>query len=375
MPGTNHRRRTARALLVLAHALLITSACGGGLESETLPDLLNEAVELELPGIVIVARTGDGSLNFAGAAGWADVQGRVAMEPDTGFRIASNSKTFVGLALASLAQEGLVDLDVPMGQILPGDATRDIANAPEATLRQALQHTSGIMDYLDNDAFWRQVDEGRSQPWTMLETLEFARGERAYFSVGDGWGYSNTNYILAGLAIEVVTGESWGSVLRQRVMDPIGMNQSFVENEEPARIDIAHGYVEGVEDVFNLDTGYGLPDGGVVATAPELAAFIRAVGGGPIPAGLSAPAVSALLADAVSSEDGERYGLGLAQFPTACGRTIGHGGALDGYLSEMYYVPERDLTLVVFVNADEGWVDDLFFEVVDRALEIVCDAE
>jgi D-alanyl-D-alanine carboxypeptidase len=372
-PPDLHADQTRRCtLLALALALC---ACQGGLEAETLPELLQEAVDLDLPGIVIVVRSGDGSMDFDGAAGWADVRGRRPMTPDAAFRIASNSKAFVGLALASLAREGRVDLDIPMGSILDTRWTDGIANAREATLRQALQHTSGIMDYLELDAFDAAVERGRSTPWTLMDTLAFARGRRAYFTVGAGWGYSNTNYILAGAAMEVVTGESWAAIVRSRVMDPIGMTDSWVEHLEEARHPIVHGYYEGERDMFAIDTGYGLPDGGIVATAGELAAFIRAVGGGPVPAGLNPAAVQDLLADTVRDEDGDRYGLGLSIFSTPCGRTIGHGGGIDGYLSDMFYVPDRDLTVILFVNASDGWVDDLYDEVSERALEIVCSGD
>ena len=347
------------------------SACGSGLESETLPELLDEAIELELPGIIIVVDGPGTDADFQGAAGMADIAGRVPMTVDAGFRIASNSKAFVALALTSMEVDGLVDLDAPLSQLLEPADLQGIENAGDATLRQALQHTSGIVEYLENDDFWAAVD-GRTTPWELRETLAFARGLQGYFEPGDGWEYSNTNYLLAGLVIERFGGGDWGQVLRERVMDPLGMTNSFVENLEPARVPIVHGYSEGTRDMFAIDTGYGLPDGGLVATGPELTRFIRAVGSGVLPEGISPEAVAALLDSTVVDEDGDDYGLGLAEFSTPCGRTIGHGGGLDGYVSEMFYVPSRDIAVIVFVNASDGWVDDDFEAIVDRTLEIAC---
>jgi D-alanyl-D-alanine carboxypeptidase len=366
--------RRASAWLSLSLVAGALAACAGDLESETLPELLVEATDLDLPGIVIMVDGPGTDADFAGAAGMADVAGGVPMTVDVGFRIASNTKTFVGLALTSMEVDGLVDLDAPLAELLDSADLQGIRNAEDATLRQALQHTSGIVDYLDGDGFWAAVEQRPTTPWTVRDALAFARNQPPYFRVGDGWEYSNTNYLLAGLVIERAGGTTWARVVRQRVLDPLGMTDSFVENGEEARVAIAHGYSEGTRDMYAYDTGYGLPDGGIVATAPELSTFIRAVGGGAIPDGLSPEAVAALLTNAPNSEGDERYGLGLAEYSTPCGRTIGHGGGLEGYLSEMFYVPDRDLSIVIFVNASDGWVDDEFDAVLERALEIACDA-
>jgi D-alanyl-D-alanine carboxypeptidase len=356
-------------------AVALFGGCAPGLDAGTLPDLLAEAIDRGLPGAVVVVDGPDEALRFAGAAGSADVDGGVAMTVDVGFRIASNSKAFVGLALASMHVDGLVDLDRPLGDAVAADDLRGVANADRATLRQALDHSSGVPDYLAADGFWDAVDAGRGDPWTIRDALAYARGLDASGAPGRGWDYSNTNYLLAGLALERAGGRSWAAEVRARVLDPLGMARSFVENGEEPRAPIAHGYSRGVRDMFAVDTGYGLPDGGVVATAPELATFIRAVGGGPAPSQAPTQAIARMLDGAVSSGEGERYGLGVAELETPCGRTVAHGGNLEGYLSEMYYVPERDLAVIVFVNASDGWVDALFDAVATRALEIACEVD
>lgn len=354
-------------------ALLLLGACGPATDAQTFPEILDEAIDRELPGIVLVVDSPDTARSFRGAAGLADTAGSVPMTVDAGFRIASNSKTFVGLAIASMQVDGLLDIDLPLADLLDSTDLQGIANVDRATLRQALNHTSGIPDYLDGDAFWDAVDRGRSAPWSIRDALDYARGEPAEFTPGTDWFYSNTNYLLAGLALEQDASGSWGSAIRARVLDPLGMSASFVENEEEVRTPIVHGYAKGEQDMLRIDTGYGLPDGGVVATAPELAGFIRAVGGGTPVTGTLADAIDMLLDDAADSGEGDRYGLGLGEFATPCGRTLGHGGYLDGYLSEMFYVPSRDLAVVAFVNASDGWVDDVFEDLVQRTLEIACE--
>lgn len=368
--GAKPRARAAAVLFALA----CVAGCGRGLEAETLPELLDEAVERGLPGIVIIVDSPDPERSFQGAAGLAERTQRVAMTVDAGFRIASNSKTFVALALASMHVDGETDLDRPLAELLDPAELEGIANGESASLRQALQHTSGIVDYLEGDGFWGAVERGRDSPWSIDEALAYARGEPANFAPGAGWDYSNTNYLLGGLVLERASGASWASVVRGRVLDPLGMSRTFVEHGEAPRTTIVHGYSEGTRDMFDVDTGYGLPDGGLVATAPELITFVRAVGGGGSARGALSEAIALMLADPATSP-GERYGLGLAEFTTPCGRTIGHGGNLEGYLSEMFYVPDRDMAVVIFVNASDGWVDELFGAIVEHTLELACAGE
>lgn len=374
-PRIEDRRRAPRHLpapVGLAASGLLT-ACAPPLDAQTLPELLDAAIDQGLPGIVIAVDGPGSQHDFAGVAGFANLDRQVPMTLDAGFRIASNSKAFVGLALASMHVDGEIDLDRPLGELVDAADLAGIEHAEASTLRQALQHTSGIADYLDGDGFWGAVDRGRTAPWTIRDALAYARDEPASFTPGQGWAYSNTNYLLAGLAMEQASGASWARAIRQRVLDPLGMGQSFVEHGEPPRVDIVHGYSRAQHDMFDVDTGYGLPDGGIVATAPDLLRFIRAVSGGAESPELDPEAVRLMTESDVGSMDGERYGLGIATLDTPCGPTVGHGGNLEGYLSEMYHVPALDLSVVVFVNASDGWVDARFDAIAAQALTLACD--
>lgn len=339
-------------------ALCISSLAGcgkGSFEGDSYRELMDEAVEAGLPGVALyVSSPRD---HFDGAAGERQL-GEADYQPDDLFRIASNSKSFLGVVAAQLAVEGRLDLDDPLADHLPAGLVSRIENADKATLRQALNHTSGMYDYLGSDGFWEEVDDGRTRAWTTEEALTYAYDEPASFRAGTDWEYSNTNYLLAGLVIDEVVGHHHSIEIRERILDPLGMTHTFYELEEPVTGDLVHGYSYYFErdelfDTDELEQGYGLADGGIVATAADIGTYIRALGAGDRL--LSDPVRGALFGDTIETGEGDDYGLGISVFPSRYGDVVGHGGALEGYLSEMYYYPDEDTTIVVFTNTTDGY--------------------
>lgn len=318
-------------------------------------ELLEEAVADGLPGVALYV--GSPQETFDGAAG-DRVLGEEAYATTDLFRIASNSKTFLGVVAAQMAAEGLLDLDDRLAQHLPASLLAGIENADRATLREALTHQSGIYDYLGSDAFWAEVDGGRTTAWTAEEALQYAKGEPADFPVGEDWAYSNSNYLLAGLVIDKVAGRPHAQEIRDRILDPLGLDHTFYEVAEPIPTPIVHGYTEynrrgRLDDVTDLQQGYGLADGGILSTTADLATFLRAVGAGD--ALLSDEARAILLDEAVPTGEGDRYGLGISRYETRHGAQLTHGGGIDGYSSDMLYYPESDTVIVAFTNISNGY--------------------
>lgn len=353
--------------LTLTLGLVIAcSACTPQFEAETLDELVVEGVEQGLPGVILLVDRPGTDRDFLAAKGWADRDAQLALSSDARFRVASNTKAFVGLALAQLDTEGVLELDDPVSMWLDPTLTQDIENAELVSVRQLLDHTSGIYDYLD-EAFEAAIEADPDHAWTTDEALGYARGEPASFEPGEGWEYSNTNYLLAGKVIEAATGQPWGEVVHARVLEPLGLDASFIEGSGTPTGPIVHGYGEGGRDMFAINTGYGLPDGGLVATAQDLATFVRAIATRAEPL---AAASTLATSDLVDAGD-DRYGLGISYWPDLDGvEAWGHGGNLEGYQSEMFYFPAQDVTLVLLVNGSEGDLDDLFEALLDRAIEL-----
>lgn len=337
--------------------------------SNTISDLAEDAVDAGLPGVIILIDGPRG--RQIEAAGMADVEAATAMTTDARFRIASNTKSFVGLALAVLDVQGTVDLDSVASTFLPDHYTDRLENLEGATIRQLLNHSSGIYDYLASDGFAAAVDSDPSHTWSDGEVIEYAFDQPASFPLGQGWEYSNTNYILAGMVIDSVTGNHHSATIREHIFTPLEMNDSFYENEEEATGPIVHGYVPDDGELFDMhsyNTGFGMADGGIVSTAEDVAVYIRALGGSD--SQLSSEAVGLMLDDAVSLEDGEVYGLGITRYETDDGPALGHGGNIEGYSSDMFLFTQQGVVVVVMTNGSDGDLDAIYEAVVDRAVSL-----
>lgn len=356
---------------VLGLAALSCSPDQTSIAAETLAELVDAGVEQGLPGVILLVDRPGTDDDFLAAAGFADRVAELALTSDARFRVASNTKSFVGLTLAQLEVEGVLQLEDPLSRWLAPELIARIENAESASIRQILSHTSGIYEYLDNDDFWAKVEQEPQHAWALDEALTYGYDQPAVFAPGESWGYSNTNYLLAGKVIEAATGRPWAEVVAARVLDPLGLDASFIEGSGTPTGPIVHGYSNedgDYRDMVAINTGYGLPDGGLVTTAQDLAAYIRALATRAPP--LSAASTLAT-SDLVAVESDERYGLGISFWADLQGAAAwGHGGNVEGYSSEMFYFPERDVTLVLLVNGSDGDLDAVFDAVLDRALEL-----
>jgi D-alanyl-D-alanine carboxypeptidase len=178
------------------------------------------------------------------------------------------------------------------------------------------------------------------------------------FPPGTDYGYSNTNYVLLGEAIEAVTGHGWAHEVRGRILDPLELRDTYVAGFEPVPRPVIPGYfdldrngemdnVETGQPWTSLETSDG-PAGSIVSTAPDLLAFGDALFHGRL---LSAETMKAMTADGPFHPRFTNYGLGLEIARPDYRTTIwGHGGSLPGFRSTLWYVPSRDAVIVVLAN-------------------------
>jgi len=368
--------RTSTLVRLCALPLLLT-ACNQEAEpvelsSTEYESLLAEVVDDGLPGVILwIDAPGDAD-DYTGAAGLADRGGQVPMTLDTRFRIASNSKSFVGLAAAQQHAAGTLDLDAMASDYIEPTITEEIENADTATIRQLLSHSAGTYDYLGSNAFWNAVDDDPTHVWSAEEALAFAFGKKASFAAGTSWEYSNTNFLLAGLAIDSATNAHHSQAIREGILEPLEMNATYYEHHETASGALAHGYQEfgadDFEDTFAYDSGYGLADGGMITTAGDLAIYIGALGRQDTRLGDAA--VAELFANPERPKDGELYGLGISRFSDSYGELVGHGGNVPGYNSDMFYHPGTDTVIVIMANGSDGQMDQIYEALVERTLKL-----
>jgi D-alanyl-D-alanine carboxypeptidase len=314
-----------------------------------------------IPGISATIIWPDGR-SWTATSGFADLYGKVRLTRSTAFAIASVTKTFVSALILQLAQEGRLSLDDPVIAWLP--AARNVT--PTVTVRQLLDHTSGVYDFFSNSAIDAPLRKTPSAAWSPAKTLSYVKAP--YFEPGTGWHYSNTNYVLLGQVAEAVTGNPWSAELRARFFDPLNLSSVYVQGAERVRTTISHGYRftstsrtaravdlwdrTGVAPFRSVVTAAGAA-GAVAASSWDLARWTRALFGGQL---LSGGALGTMLDTASTSRYryAVPYGMGVQQYTIGGRIAYGHGGRLMGARSAIRYIASEGISIAVVMNTDRA---------------------
>jgi D-alanyl-D-alanine carboxypeptidase len=278
----------------------------------------------------VVLRVDDGRTTRRLASGAARLEPRIAMRTDARLRVGSITKTFTATLVLQAAREGRLDLDDSVERWLPGL----VPGGAEITLRQLLNHTSGLFDVVKDQDFFRAVLTDPLHEYTPQQLVGIATSHPPLFDPGDGWGYSNTGYVLLGLVLERATGRSVSQLVRSRIAEPLGLHHTSLPVRSPdIRGFHAHGYLppaltgDGYVDISRISPTALGSAGAVVSTTTDLRRFYRALLGGR----LLRPADLATMRTTVEAGPGYDYGLGLYTRTTPCGRIWGNDGNAPGY--------------------------------------------
>lgn len=257
-------------------------------------------------------------------------------------------------------------MDDPLARWRP-----DFPNADAVTVRQLLQHTSGLHDCTENPKYLPALRADFGKVWTPEDC--FALMGEPYFAPGSGWHYSNTNYQLLGVIVEEVTGEPFGRALRSRIMDPLGLESTWYDaTEDPGR-PRAHAFLDIDGDGSPEDLTALVPNtsfitaagaaGAVVTTAEDLARFGHAVWTGDV---LDEPLFREMTTW-VERGDGMEYGLGVIRDAREGRAYLGHKGNTAGYSAALWHDVEAGLTVAVLTNAHLQDVTPVAMELLERA--------
>lgn len=293
-----------------------------------------------VPGLVVALADDDESATLA--FGVSDLDAGTAMRPDDRFRVASITKSMTATLVLQLAQEGRLRLDDAVEAWLPG-----VLDAGDAiTLRDLLSHVSGLPE-ADDSGFvvGHRVRHG------LTEAMYVRKVAHAPLEAEPGrlFVYRNVNFVLLGMIVEAVTGQGLGTVMRDRLFEPLGLRDTRLVTEGHPGPRLVHVY-DGTEDLTWLDVYWAGGAGGVTSTAEDLATFYRALFAGELLDEDHLAAMTDIRDDDLPPWNG--YGLGLAAVETDCGPALGHSGRLPGLATEAWSMPDRDRTVVVLVNGD-----------------------
>src|SRR3954469_2192652 len=310
----------------------------------SLQQRLDAVVSAGSPGVISLVN--DGQSVKARAAGVADLRSKRPLRPDDRFRAGSITKSFVAVVALQLVDEGKLKLSDTVEHWLPGI----LPYGDKVNVRQLLNLTSGVPDNQlpVNIAIYRG---DKLHSWTPRQLVALVADKPQGFPAGKGWEYSNTNYALAGMIIERAAHHGLAHELQRRIFKPLRLRAtSFPVNEPALPGSHSNGYSLDYDDSYEpiegklLDLTSFNPSGtwaagNLVSTAADIAHFWRAVLGGK----LLAPARLAEMKRTVPAWKGTnvRYGLGLLESPSECGRVLGNGGDIVGFKN-------------VFQNSEDG---------------------
>ena len=355
-------------LVVLATVYLAKAGVGQEREPQAVIDAARE--EVGAPGGILGVRFADRRVIVV-ASGVADRETGRTIRVDDAFFLGSISKTYTAVVVLRLMEEGRLSIEETVTRFLPS-----FPRGSEITVRHLLEHTSGLKDFYSYLYFRPDRDEMIefvTKEWTEEELIALSGRFGHRFDPGTDWSYSSTNYFLLGVIIERVTARSLAESYRSYIYAPLAIEQTWLTSHEegPSSMTIT-GYLGPVEgwkhsEMFgNLGATTVLDHspvewgaGGLAAPSRDALRFLQGLMAGEL---LSASSLEAMTqfrptpplgvvdADAPADDRPDGYGLGLIRMERAGFTMLGHGGLFTGHTAGLWYVPECELTISVFLN-------------------------
>lgn len=299
---------------------------------DTVQEQVDEAIGYGLDGMIVyVDQAGNQPQFYTG--GWKDRENKIPADPQSLFKIASISKLYTAVAATKLVNEQRLSFDKLLTDYLPELEGR-IENAGAITLKMMIQHRSGIPNYTDNPSFWENEEENSKN------ALNFALDLPESFKPGQGYEYSNTNYLLLRMILDKVLGYNHNRYIQEKILSPLELKNTFFSISDVDLDDVMSGYYVGIEDDFKSR------DFGMLATAQDVGTFLRALNDGSV------------------FEEGEQE-----LYPYE----YNHGGLVIGYQSLAEYHKDIDAVVVQFINTTdfEGYEWNLSEIIINRIVAII----
>lgn len=341
-------------------------------------NIINKYVKKGLPGISVLVTDSAGT--WVGSGGYADIKKGIEFTPCHISKAASITKLLVATLFFKLQEEGKINVDDPISAYIDQGVLDKIDGTDNMKISNLMNHTTGIFDVITSSGFYLAVLNNPNKRWSQLELLDYVYNQKAY-DLGQPYPayYSSTNTLLLSMCIEKATGQRHDKLLREKVLDPLDMSNTYYQGREDVPSSAAQGYYDlhnngEIINVSNLITGSGNGYGGIYSNVFDLNKFIKALL-------IDKTVISQNSLDQMETfvkEDANFYtGLGMIKkFTEKPAYGIGHTGRDLGYVADLFYFPQRNITMIFFVNYGtngESSLKQVFFdfenELVDKVLE------
>ncbi len=332
--------------------------------NELYQSLLNDITSSGVVGITMSVYH-DQTGMWIGASGKADLHNNIDMKSCNISRVGSTVKMFTATTILKLMEEGKLNLDDKISSYMEGDVINKIENADVATIRQLLQHSGGIYNYIQNLNFQTASLNDFIREWKPEDLLCYAYNQSAYFRPGEDVRYSNTGYILLGMLIEKIEGKPFYKVFEDKIFVPLGLSMTKFAAEDHIPYGIVRGYIDiysnlqVIESTYFSGWDYYTADGGLISNPYDMSVFFRALVNGQI---INSNSLDQMLTWKTPQDPDTEffpisYGLGIFKIETAQGIAYMHSGDAVGYYANMIYFPDDHTTIVYAVNSNYGKID------------------
>jgi D-alanyl-D-alanine carboxypeptidase len=361
-----HRRSrflvTALAVAVLCAIDATSAAAQTDLRGALQARLDSLVASSGIPGITVGVVLPDGA-HFGLAAGVSDRASGAPMRPDDRMLQGSVGKTYFGAVALQLVSEGRLDLDARLADYLGEEPWYPrLPNGSEATIRQLMSHTSGVVRYEFNPRFLEDLLADPMRTFTPEERLSYLFDSDPPFPAGEGWEYSDTNFILLAMVIEKITERDAYDEIGDRLLEPLGLDDT-VPSRSPVVEGLVQGYGGGAANPFGgfdemlvegrlvINPQFEWGGGGFASTSEDLARWIHAIHEG-------RAFDDSLLDEARSGVPAPlgpqgSYGLGVIMMELPVGAAWGHSGFMPGYRTEGYYFPPEGFSVALQINTSD----------------------
>ena len=361
-----------RKTTILVSLCLLTTVFGQAQTPVAKTTALKTALQLKLdewhkagsfPGATLGVALANGE-SFALAVGFSDRETRTAMRPTDRMLAGSVGKTFAAATALQLIKEGKIGLDDRIEKYLGREPWFPrLPNAKEITVRQLMNHTSGLVRYEFKDRFTKDLTANPDKVWKPAELVAYLLDEKPPFEAGKGWDYSDTNYIVLGMIIEKVTGRKFYDEANRRLLKPLKLTDTIPQDGSQLT-GVVQGYAGPnnpfggtdamiVNGKFAINPQFEWTGGGYASTTHDLARWAKMFyEGKAFSPDLLPQVVEGVAAPMLGRET--KYGLGAIIRKTPVGTSYGHSGFFPGYMTDMMYFPEQKIAVAVQVNTSVG---------------------
>ncbi|MDM7921804.1 MAG: serine hydrolase domain-containing protein [Pyrinomonadaceae bacterium] len=363
------RRSLFIALAVAAFAVSLAAqrpvaAVGTNVVKKQLQQKLDEWHKAgKFPGATIGVVMPDGE-SFGLAVGFSDRDAKTPMKPEARMLAGSTGKTFAAATALQLVKEGKLSLDDKVSKYLGSFPWySQLPNAGDITVRQLMNHTSGLVRYEFKEQFTKDLTANPDKTWKPEELLAYLLDEKPPFAAGTSWEYSDTNYIVLGMIIERVTGKRFYDEAMRRFVKPYKLKNTIPQDSRTIK-GLIQGYAGpnnpfgGTDTMINggkfaINPQFEWTGGGWASNSEDLARWAKLMyEGKAIDPSLLPQMLDGVAAPMLGRDT--KYGLGVIIRQTPAGTSYGHSGFFPGYLTDMMYFPDRKLAIAVQVNTSQG---------------------